>query len=245
MLKLNIVGKRPDRDRLKAALSQQDAKQQVFGDAKANVARLQTEIRVIDDAALMEANATRAVQAARERWAQCGTYAAARELQELTEAADEASRAAKNAAANSDVLRRELARAEDALRTAQVELRSREIAKAAGVTLADEYAAKCAEYELGSEVQRARRREITALAELLNPSRREYERDAEYASEEGYSILEASLTRGKILPWDQERSKAQDRDFVEGVPGRDEAMMEQLKAPLRARAAQLRADPDA
>jgi hypothetical protein len=117
------VGGPPGRqglERLKAAIAARDDAKQVAIAASETLERLQGIVGAADEAARAASSATRAANEARQRWVREGcTFSGGRELEVLDAAAAEKTRAAEGATVNADAVRKELARAEDAVKSAR------------------------------------------------------------------------------------------------------------------------------
>jgi hypothetical protein len=173
-------------------------------------------------------------------------WSGARELQALDDAAAQASRAAESAGRDADVIKktRALEYAEGALRSSQSSVRYREadISTAIGSILVAEKAEFLAQGPELADKLRAWRRGVKSLERVVDP---EMFGNHGAKSEDGARAIRAALNSAYIRSWDEERDAADARDFVEGERGRDAALFEGLTASHRARAAQLRQDPDA
>jgi hypothetical protein len=97
-------------------------------------------------------------------------------------------------------------------------------------------------FEHVAEEYRTLRAQVMAVQRVLDP---DIYGNHGAKSADGARFVRASLGRATIRSWDQERDAADAHDFVEGERGRDAALFEGLTASHRARAAQLRNDPDA
>jgi hypothetical protein len=246
---LAVVGgahaERPGREQLKAALASLDSAQQAVSEARERCARLQAIINASDDAARTAANATREANASRERWVRDGCISNAREHRALADAAAEATRTAERAALDAKAVSQELARAQSALESRELEIRGSDATVSAeiGAIIAMEEAASLLQrYEESTNESRALRFQIKALQRVVDPD--QYE-DATAKSPVGARLVDDVLTRCRLLPWSQERDNARGTDFVSGHVGRDEAALEELASRWRARAAALLEDPDA
>ncbi|MGO9039044.1 MAG: hypothetical protein ACLQKH_13760, partial [Steroidobacteraceae bacterium] len=132
-----------NRERLRHAITARDAAQQAVIEARATLERLETVVKVGDDAARAAADERRAATEARNAWVRSGcSYSAARELQSLEDSAAEAGRVAERAALDTAAVCKELARAQDAVQSRQNDIRhcEAEISIAVGVILAEEAA---------------------------------------------------------------------------------------------------------
>lgn len=245
--KLTVVDSKPSRERLKAAIAARDAARQDISNAQSTLERLQAVIRESDVAARAAADAARKETEARNAWVRSGcTFSAARELQSLTDEAAQASHAAESAARNAEAVSKQLARAEDAVRSNEVEVghRETEISAAIGVILAEEAAPLLKHFERLAEEYRVLRAKVMGVSLVLGRPWT-LDRNKMNPSWEGEKAITDALQRAAIKDWDAERDAARARDFVEGTRGCDEAMLEQLTSHWRARAAQLRENPDA
>lgn len=240
---------RPDRDRLKAALAARDVAQQVIIESRETLQRLQTVIDQANDAARTASDAARAENDFRREWARSGcAYSGTIELGVLGDRTAEASKAAAHAEAAANVVRKELTRAEEAVRSAQVDLRGREAAVTAaiGLIIAEEASPLLQRFEQIAEEYREMRAQVMGVRQVLAQPSTLANREKMNPAWEGERVIEDALARAKIITWDQERDAAQAHEFVNhGQRGGDAAMLERLTAPWHARAAQLRADPDA
>jgi hypothetical protein len=236
-----------NRGRLKDAIAARDKAQQGVAEYRETVERLATVIRTSDDAARLASDATQRAAEARREWVRNGCrHSEYRELQALDDAAAQASRAAESAGRDADVINktRTLAHAQGVLQSAQTEVRYREeeISTAIGSIIADEAAPLLERFEHVAEEYRTLRAQVMAVQRVLDP---DIYGNHGAKSADGARFVRASLGRATIRSWDQERDAADAHDFVEGERGRDAALFEGLTASHRARAAQLRNDPDA
>jgi hypothetical protein len=225
-----------NRERLKSALTARDAAQRSITESAETLERIESVITTADTAARTAAKATQAATEARREWVRGGCkYSESIRLQSLDDAAAEAARVAARAAVDAEAVRKTgtMARAEDAVRLAQTDLRGcgEEITTAIDVIIAAELSPDC--------------RELENLADRYRTVRFKLMAERQTMGSEGAAVITASLARAYIKPFDEERSAARAHDFVEGTPGRDEAAFEQLMMPGRERAAQLRVNPDA
>jgi chromosome segregation ATPase len=115
-----------DREQLRAAIAARTEAQRKVAESREIVGRLRAVIDQADRAARAAANATREANEARQRWVRDGCLSNAREHQALADAAAEAARVAQRAAADADAVSKELSRAEDAIRSAESDLRDSE-----------------------------------------------------------------------------------------------------------------------
>jgi len=236
----------PAASRLDTAIAARDAKRAEIAEARETLERLQAVADQADADARAAAVAQRKASEFRREWARSGCkYSDSRELQRLEDQAAEAGKAAERSAVNADAVRKELARAEDDVRSAQLELQGceRRIAAERGAQLvAAEHAQSLIEDAVeGAERGRRRRFDLMALLRLFRPG--QYE-DQSFASPEAARQVEDALERAEIKDWDQERDAARSRDFVEaaqgvaGARGRDEAAFKQAVDRWRERAQQ-------
>jgi hypothetical protein len=242
------IMKSDSRDRLRAAIAARDKAQQEINDAQSRLERFQSIVKAGDDAAREAAKSMQRAKEARTAWVRGGcNYSGARELQALDDAGAAAAQAAERTARDADAVSKELARAESVVRSTQVDVghREHEIATSVGIILAAEIVPELDLLERLANDYRATRIRIMALKRLLDPDKPSYMPDAQHTSGEAHAVIEAALTRATIKSWDAERKPVRDRDFLDGASGRDEAMIEQLTSPWRARAALLRENPDA
>lgn len=240
---LAIVGL-PDRKELKAALAAREQAVLAVDVKRETLKRLQSVVDQADNASRTAADATRAATEARTAWVRGGcTYSAARELQVLEDLAQEAARAAERAEVNANVVRRELARAQDAVQSAQIDVHDceRKIANEIGLIVLAKLRPDLELVERKAHDFCATRARIMAVKPMFD----RYLPHAPLASGEALATIEAALTRATIRSWDEERNSAHARDRVEGELGRDEAQLEEFMAPLRAWAEALRTNPDA
>jgi hypothetical protein len=236
-----------NRGRLKDAIAARDKAQQGVAEYRETVERLAAVIRTSDDAARLASDATQRAAEARREWVRNGCrHSEYRELQALDDAAAQASRAAESAGRDADGIKktRTLEYAQGVLQSAQTEVRYREeeISTAIGSIIADDAAPLLQRFERIAEEYRAVRAEVMAVQRVLDP---DIYGNHGAKSADGARFVRASLGRATIRSWDQERDAADANDFVEGERGRDAALFEGLTASHRARAAQLRQDPDA
>ncbi len=242
-----IVGS-PDRSELRAAIAARDAAKQAVIERRAVLERFEAILSASDVAARAASDAANKARDARQEWVRCGCpFSAGRALEALDAAAAETARIASAAALNADAITKsgELSRAQSAAESAEFDSRSREtrIASEIGAILAREAAPLLSRLEQQAEAYRATRREVQALLMVLAPPWNcGYARDANASSSEGARQVEAALSRATIMPWDKERDAARAHDFVESQHGRDEAMIERLISPWRARAQAVRED---
>jgi hypothetical protein len=236
----------PDRERLRAALAAKVAAQQAVIESHETLQRLQAVVDQADTLARAAASATRAANDARQRWVRDGCLSNAREHQVLAAAATEAVRMAQSAAVDADDVRKTLARAEDEVRSRQIEVEGAEdaITAAIGVIIAEEAAPLLQRFESIAEEYRTVRAKIMGVSQVLAQKWTLSNKDQMNPAREGEQVIEDALDRAKIKSWDTERQSAKSRDFVEETPGREEAWLDGLMAPWRERAAQLRNDPD-
>jgi predicted nucleic acid-binding Zn-ribbon protein len=242
---VDFSSERSSRERLDAAKAARDQAQQAVTAARDRLERLESVVRLSDDAAREASKATQRANQFRNDWVRGGCkHAESRTLQELEDQAAGASKAAERAAVNADLVRKEFSRAQAEIQSLQLDVRTREqeIATEIGAIIADEASPLLERFEQLAEAYRATRVEVRALLRIVRPG--QYE-DQRAASHEGARLVEAALGRATIHPWDRERDAAQAHDFVEGTR-RDEAQLEALMARWRARAEALReAIPDA
>lgn len=247
---LSVVGaappKRPGRERLKSALAAQATAKQAVIEARATVERLEAVIKAADDAAHTATQAARAVTDARTAWVQGGCqYSVARELQVLEDTAAEAARAAGRAAANTKPVSPELRRAQSAIDDARNHVRDCEhaITSEIGLIIAQEESALFEQYAQAADELRTLRVKLMALHSVVDAWRPHG--DSIAPSREGAAMVDASLERGRIANWEQERESARPRHWVD-EPQSDPAMgvFEECTARWRDRAAALRADPE-
>jgi hypothetical protein len=219
-----------DDKRLDAIAARTEAQRSVTA-AGETLERLQAVVRVSDDAAHAASAAARAANEARTRWVQNGCpYSGARELQGLDDIAAESARAAERAGRDAAAVSKELARAEEAIRSAESELRDceRRVRRIIALEFVEELAPTLdRRARLLSEVHAADI-EIHGLMEYLDE-----------VSNEAAQRLEAAVSRVRIesIPTYSVTSTG---TVVSRPP--DEVLA--LTRVWRERAAQLRADPD-
>jgi len=226
---------------LHAEIADRDAAKSAVADSRELVERLSAVIQASHDATRLAAKAAVEAREARQRWVRDGCVANARELQLLDDAAAATARASENAALNGKAASRELASAESAARSRQFSLEASEkgISTAIGLILASEALPLLERFERIAVEYRAVRSEIIALMHMIDP---EYG-DKSAASLPGAQVVSDALTRAKIKNFDAERANHRASDRLEGT-NYEEKWFAALTAPWRARAAQLRADPD-
>jgi hypothetical protein len=111
-----------DDKRLDAIAARTEAQRKVV-ESRETLARLQAVIDQADTAARTAAKATRAANEARQLWVRDGCLENARAHHTLADAATEATCAAESSGRDADAVRKELARAEQAIRSAQSDFR--------------------------------------------------------------------------------------------------------------------------
>jgi chromosome segregation ATPase len=111
-----------DDKRLDAIAARTEAQRKVV-ESRETLARLQAVIDQADTAARTAAKATREASAARQLWVRDGCLENARAHHTLADAATEATRAAESSGRDADAVRKELARAEQAIESAQSNFR--------------------------------------------------------------------------------------------------------------------------
>jgi len=224
--------------KLKAALAARDQAQQSVLDARATLERLESIVKLSNDASRAAADATRAANDFRASWVRNGCqYAASLELKALEDVAAEKSREAERAAVNGDAVALQLARARDLVQYAQGELRSREkdIAAERGAQLVAEQAQQELLEDLLQSAARTRRLRYRAKALLRAVQPGQFE-DQSAASSAAASVVEDAINAARVEDWERERSAAADHDFVQGRRGADEAAFEAEVRAFRARA---------
>ena len=224
--------------RLKAALAARDEAQRSVAEARETLERLQSVITAGDEAARAAADGTRKAAEFRKQWARSGCkFEDTRELHSLEDAAQEAARAAERAAADSVAVSKELARAQAAIQSAQLDVRSREkdIAAERGARLVAEQAQRVLLEDLLESAARTRRLRYRAKALLRAVQPGQFE-DQSAASSAAASVVEDAINAARVEDWERERSAAADHDFVQGRRGADEAAFETEVAAFRARA---------
>jgi hypothetical protein len=240
-----VPAERADRAPLKAALAARDQAIQAVIEARETLGRLESVVQVSNDASRAAADDAHAANESREQWVRGGCKPSeGLALQVLTKKADESARVAEREAVTAKAASREVARARDLVAYAQGEVRFREkdVAAEIGLIIAREQEMPLLQrYIAHMSEGRALRVQVMALSRVIAPG--EYENQIA-RSPEGARLVDAALERAAIKSWDKEREDAQAHDFVHGPRGRDEAMLEELASRWRARAAQLRQDPE-
>jgi hypothetical protein len=240
---LAVVGlpaaSRPDRARLRAAIAVRGAAQQAVVDARQTLERLQAVIQVSDDAAIVAADAQQRAKEARKAWVRDGCLSNAREHQTLAAAAAEAASAAQSATQDADAVRNELARAEDAVRVKEARIGScdLEIRAAIGEILVFEASPLLERFERAAEEYRTLRAEVLCLEKLFATPQYEARQAV------NQRVIYATLERATIKSWDRERENPRASDSLNGTH-HEQDWLDRLTAPWRARAAQLREDPE-
>jgi hypothetical protein len=233
---LKSVKPEPNRERLKAAFEARARAQQAVNEQHETVARLQAVIERADEAARAASDATRAANDGRQKWVRDGALQNAKEHHALSEAATEAAQVAQRAGADADAVRRELRRAQDDIDSRHVAVRGAEdeITAAIGVIIAEESAELLAEFEAAAaEYRRLREQAMAVSLVLAKPWGLDY-KNRMNPSAEGENIVDAAMERASIKTWDR---------HVDGQ--RDpQAYVDALTAPLRARIAALRGEPN-
>jgi hypothetical protein len=231
---------RPDRTRLKSAIAARDQAQQAVIDARKTLEHLESIVRLGDDASRAAADAQRKAAEFRREWARGGcNYSETLELKSLEDQAAEASKTAAREAMNADAVRKELARAEDAVRVRESQIGSCElgITAAIGEILIAEARPLLERFERAAADYRTLRAEVICLEELLATPQYEARQAA------NQRVIDEVMERNRILPWDKERENPRARDFLNRTH-HEQDWIEDLTAPWRQRAAQLRADPE-
>jgi hypothetical protein len=231
----------PDRARLKAAIAARNQAQRTVVESRETLERLESVVRVSDEAARTAADAMRKANDFRKAWVRQGCrHTESHELQELTDAAAEASRLAGSASVNADAVQQELARARDHVGYQQSEIRDHEdeVSAAIGEILVAEARPLLERFERAAEQYRGLRAEVICLERLLATSKYEPKQAA------NSGVINATLEHATIQSWDKERENPQARDYLNRTHHEDD-WLEGLMAPWRARAAALRGDPDA
>lgn len=228
------------RDRLKAAIASRAQAMQAVSDAHQILERLESVVRLGDDAAREAADATLAANEARRRWVASGcSYSTARELQGLDDAAAAAARAAERAALDADAVRKQLVRAEDAVRSRQSDVRESDgkIRAAVNEIIVAEARPLIERFEAAADLYRGLRAEVVCLETFLATERYEALQAA------NSRVVEDVLDRARIVPFEQERANARARDYLDKT-SHEQQWLEQLTAPWRARAEDLLRDPE-
>jgi hypothetical protein len=227
---LKLFKPSPSEDKRLAAIAERTEAQRAVVESRETVARLQAVIDQADDAARAASNATREADEARQRWVKDGCYENAREHQVLADAATETVRVAQSAAADADAVRKELSRAEDAIRSAESHLRDceRSVKQVIALGFVDELAPT---FE--------RRKRLIAELQACEVEIRGLLEYAEAVSAPAAQRIEAILARDglKGIP----TYGVTNTGTVVSQPP-DEVLA--LVRVWRERAAQLRADPD-
>ena len=200
-------------------------------DARHVLERRETVINASDVKTSKAAAAARAVTEARAEWVRGGCqYSAAREVQRLENVAAEAARAAERAALNAAAVGKQLARAEEAVRDAQSEVRSHDpkIAGEIGRLISEEEVPPLlAQFQRASEHYMKLFAQLLALHNICDPYGRG---DGVAHSADGFRLVNHALDQDRLA-----RAAALAR------PPQDDALM----ARWRSRAEALRKDPDA
>jgi hypothetical protein len=230
-----------DRAPLKAAIAARAAELQEIADARAALERLQAVVDQADEASRAAAAATRAANDFRRAWVAGGCkHSESCELQTLEDAAQEAARIAERAEVNATAVRKEFARAQDAVDSRRSYLRGAEAAvlAARNAILVQEARSLLERYEAAADLLRDLRVQVVCLEQFLATEKY----DALNAP--NCRVIDDTLERARILPYDQERAEPQARDVLYHT-NHERELLERYTAPWRARAAALLEDPDA
>ena len=235
---LSLLKKRApaDRSRLIAAIEARDKAQESVNDQRETVARLQSVIDRADEAARAASEATKHANAAREKWVRDVCLQNAREHHALAKAAIQAARVAQSAGADADTVRKELRRAQEAIESRQSDVAIAEdaITAAISVIIAEEAADLLAEFEAAAARYRQLREKAMAVSiALAKPFGLDY-RNRMNPSAEGEQLVDSAIARAAIKPWERHVDNQRDSG----------AYVDALTAPVRARIAALRGDPN-
>lgn len=231
----------PERlEQLRAAISARDEAVKAIRQARETLERLESIVRASDAAGRAAADAANGAREARHRWVREGCrHSESRQLQTLDEAAAEASRVAQRATRDAEAVNRaELARAQDAVQSAQIAVQHREdeITNARAAIII-EWAGPVGERYVASAIERCRARlEFEAVAQLTYPW--SSDPNAVRADEKTYEIIKDFERRGAVQSWDNE---------IDRYSAGSEALLEQLnqrKQFWRSRAKSLLAETD-
>jgi chromosome segregation ATPase len=120
---LKLFKPSPSDDKRLAAIAERTEAQRKVVESRETLARLQAVIDKADGAARAAAKATREASEARQLWVRDGCLENARAHHTLADAATEATCAAESSGRDADAVRKELARAEQAIESAQSNFR--------------------------------------------------------------------------------------------------------------------------
>jgi hypothetical protein len=230
----------PDRARLKAAIAARDQAQRAVVESRETLERLESVVRLSDEAARGAADATQRANKFRSDWVQGGCKGSeSHELKTLTDAAAEASKAAQTAALDAGAVRTELARAQDAVGQMQFEIREREgeIRAAVNEIIVAEARPLLERFERAAEQYRALRAEMLCLEKFLATEKYDSRQAA------NSRVIDDAMERARIVSWDTERANPRARDSLNRTH-QEQEWLDGLTAPWRARAVQLRQDPE-
>ena len=235
-----------NREGLKAALAKKAEAQAEVGEKHATYERVAGIVDQADRASRIAADAARDAKTFRAAWARNGCkYSETIELQALETDAAESAKAAETAALHADAVRGELKRAQEAVASAQVSIghAEDEITGAIGLILADEASPLLAKFEQCAEQYRKLRAECLGVLRVLEQPWSLSNKNKMNPAHEGEAVIEAALQRGKIKTFDDEGEEPRARDYLNQTSHHQD-WLASLSAPWRARAVQLRADPE-
>lgn len=226
-----------DRSRLIAAFEARDKAQQAVIEKQATFDRMQSVVRAADDAALTASRSAQRVTEARADWVKGGcTYYGTREIQALEETAADAARAAERAAADAKAVSKELRRLQSELESKHVEVRGAEdkITAAAAMIVAEEHSTDFAELEQDAKRFLARYEKVMGVRLGIERPWSLESKSSMDPAHEAISIVEAVINRAAIPSWNKHVDNRRDpQEFIDA-----------LTAPVRARIAALRGDPN-
>jgi len=235
-----------NRTALHAAIAESDAAQQALVSKRAHVETLELAAKKINEPVRAKEAAERALKEFRSTWAARGaTCSDDIELHRLEKDVVEKTKAAEFTSSNGTALKRELARAQDSVQSAigAVGHCEDEITGAIGVILAEEAAPLLRQLEQEAEAYRATRAKVIGVRLVLGREWTLSNKNTMNPAHLGEGVITDSLRRARIRSFDDEREELRVRDSLNKTHHEQE-WLDGLIAPWRARAAQLRADPD-